>query len=82
MFRRFLACRPGEVSRVIGFWSVLLVGCPGHGPALLLVESAAEIGFVWSPEMVGWVRGRLAGFEQFGWSYSALSGGYSGGLEE
>ena len=31
-------------------------GCPGHGPALLLIESAAEIGFVWSPDMVGWVR--------------------------
>ena len=31
-------------------------GCPGHGPAHLLVESAAEIGFVWSPEMVGWAR--------------------------
>ena len=31
-------------------------GCPGHGPSHLLVESAAEIGFVWSPEMVGWAR--------------------------
>ena len=31
-------------------------GCPGHGPAHLLIESAAEIGFVWSAEEVGWVR--------------------------
>ena len=31
-------------------------GCPGHSPAHLLVESAAEIGFVWSPELVGWER--------------------------
>ena len=31
-------------------------GCPGRGPVHLLVESAAEIGFLWSPEMVGWVR--------------------------
>ena len=22
-------------------------GCPGHGPAHLLVESAAEVGFQW-----------------------------------
>ena len=31
-------------------------GCPGHGPAHLLIESAAEIGFVWSPDVVGWER--------------------------
>ena len=30
-------------------------GCPGHGPAHLLVESAAGIGFVWSPGLVDWV---------------------------
>ena len=31
-------------------------GCPGHGPAHLLIESAHEIGFVWSSDVVGWVR--------------------------
>ena len=30
-----------------------------HGPAHLLVESAAEIGFVCSPDLVGWVRDGL-----------------------
>ena len=30
--------------------------CPGHGPVNLLVESAAEIGFLLSPDMVGWAR--------------------------
>ena len=30
-------------------------GCPRHGPVHLLVEIDAEIGFYWSPEMVGWV---------------------------
>ena len=32
------------------------MGVLGHGPVHLLVESAAEIGFVCSPEMVGWAR--------------------------
>ena len=29
-------------------------GCPGHGPAHLLVESAAEIGFQWDSRQLGW----------------------------
>ena len=60
MLRRYLACRPGEVSRVYGLLERAADGCPGHGPAHLLVESAAEIGFVWSPEMVGWAREGLS----------------------
>ena len=59
MLRRFLAYRPGEVSRVSRVLEHVAAGCPGHGLAHLLVESAAEIGFVWSPEMVGWVRDGL-----------------------
>ena len=31
-------------------------GCPGHGPAHLLVESAAEIGFQWDSRQLGWER--------------------------
>ena len=31
-------------------------GCPGHGPAYLLVESAAEIGFQWDSRLLGWER--------------------------
>ena len=30
--------------------------CPGHGPAHLLVESAAEIGFQWVSRQLGWER--------------------------
>ena len=59
MLRRFLAYQPGEVSRVCRLLEHVAGGCPGHGPAHLLVESAAVIGFVWSPELVGWVRDGL-----------------------
>ena len=53
MLRRYLAYRPGEVSRVYRLLEHAANVCPGHGPAHLLVESAAEIGFVWSPGMGG-----------------------------
>ena len=56
LLRRYLAYRPGEVSRVDKLLEHVASGCLGHGPVHLLVESAAEIGFVWSPEMVGWAR--------------------------
>ena len=82
MLRRFLAYWPGEVSRVYRLLERVAGGCLGHGPVHLLVESAAEIEFVWSPEMVGWAREGLPVFEQLGQSNSALSGDYSGGLEE
>ena len=59
MLRRFLAYRPSEVARVCRLLHLVVAGCPGHGPAHLLVESAAEIGFVWSLETVGWVRDGL-----------------------
>ena len=52
MLRRFFAYRLGEVSRVYGLLEQVADGCPGHGLVHLLVESAAEIGFVWSPEFV------------------------------
>ena len=49
-------------------------GCPVHGPAHLLVESAAEVGFQWDPDVLGWGRirflqlcaqGRVSGEEIF-----------------
>ena len=40
MLRRYLAYRPGEVDRDAAD------GCFGHGPAHLLVESAAKVGFL------------------------------------
>ena len=82
MLRRYLAYRPGEVSRFYRLLEHAADGCPGHGPAHLLVESAAEIGFVWSPEMGGWAREGVAALEQLGRSRSALPGCYSGSLEE
>ena len=56
MFRRFLAYRLGEVFRVYRLLEHVAGGCPGHGPVHLLVDSAAEIGFVWSTDVTGWAR--------------------------
>ena len=47
MLRRYLAYRLGEVSRIKRLLEHAADGCHGHCPAHLLVESAAEIGFVW-----------------------------------
>ena len=49
----------GEFPRVYRLLEHVADGCPGHGPAHLLVISAAEIGFVWSPDLIGWVRDGL-----------------------
>ena len=57
MLRRFLAYRPGEVARVYRLLEHVAAGCPGHGIVHLLVESAAEIGFLWSPLLGGLGRG-------------------------
>ena len=46
MHRRFLAYRPGEVSRVYGLLEQVPDGCPGHGPVHLLVGSAAEMNWL------------------------------------
>ena len=56
MLRWYLAYRPGEVARVYRLLERVAAGCPGHGPVHLHVDSAAEIGFLWSPEVVGWAR--------------------------
>ena len=82
MLRRYLGYRPGEVFRIYRLLGHAAHGCPGHGPAHLLIECAAEIGFVWSPDVVGWLgEGGFAGLKQLGRSSSALQGGYSGWLE-
>ena len=52
-FVGFLAYRPGEVARVYRLLEHVACRVP-WSPAHLLVESAAEIGFVWSPVLVGW----------------------------
>ena len=56
MLRRYLAYRPGEVSRVYRLLGSAAEGSPGHGPAHLLFQSAAEIGFRWVPEELAWDR--------------------------
>ena len=54
MLRRYLASRPGEVCRVYRLLGSAAEGSPGHGPAHLHIQSAAEIGFRWDPEELAW----------------------------
>ena len=54
--RRYLAYRPEEVPRVYRLLAAAAEGSSGHGPAHLLLESAAEIGFSWCPLVLGWDR--------------------------
>ena len=54
ILRRYLAYRPGEVPRVCRLLDCVFGCCPGHGPAHLLVESAAEIGFQRDSCQFGW----------------------------
>ena len=54
--RRFLAYRPGEVSRVYRLLESTAEGSPGHGPVHLLLQSAAVIGFRWDPLELAWDR--------------------------
>ena len=56
LLRGYLAYWPGEVPRVYRLLHSVAEGCPGHGPAHLLVESAAEIGFQWDSRQLGWER--------------------------
>ena len=62
MQRRYLAYRLGEVFRIERLLGHAADGCLSHGPAHQLVESAAEIGFVWSTDEVGWMRKGLPVF--------------------
>ena len=56
MLRRYLAYRPGEVPGLYRLLDSVAEGCPGHSPARLLVESAADIGFQWDSRQLGWER--------------------------
>ena len=56
MLRRHLAYRPEEVAWVYRMIDCAAGGCPGHGAAHLLVESAAEVGFQRDPDVLGWER--------------------------
>ena len=83
MLRRYLAYRPGEVFRVYRLLERSAEGCPGHGPAHLLIQSAVEIGFRWDPEELAWDRpglpllSNLSGpFQHFSCCYSWCLEGY------
>ena len=54
--RRYLAFRPEEIPRVYRLLRAAAEGSSGHGPAHLLLESAAEIGFSWCSQASGWDR--------------------------
>ena len=54
--RRYLAFRPEEVPRVYRLLQAAAEGSSGHGPAHLLLESVAEIGFFWCSRFPGWDR--------------------------
>ena len=54
--RRYLAFRPEEIPRVYRLLHAAAEGSSGHGPAHLLLESAAEIGFSWCSHELGWDR--------------------------
>ena len=54
--RRYLAFRPEEIPRVYRLLQAAAEGSSGHGPAHLLLASAAEIGFSWCSRVPGWDR--------------------------
>ena len=56
MLRGYIAYRPGEVPRVYRLLDCVAEDCRDHGPAHLLVESAAENGFQWDSRQLGWER--------------------------
>ena len=53
---RYLAFRPEEAPRVFRLLHAAAEGSSGHGPAHLLLESAAEIGFSWCSFVPCWDR--------------------------
>ena len=54
--RRYLAFQPEEAPRVYRLLHAAAERSSGHGPAHLLLESAAEIGFSWCSLVPGWDR--------------------------
>ena len=54
--RRYLSERPDEEDRIFRLLDYASSRSPGHGPILLLVDSAQEIGLHWDSEQAGWIR--------------------------
>ena len=63
--RRYLAFRPEGAPRVYRLLHAAADGSSGHGPAHLLLESAAEIGFSWCSFVPGWDRPGLPVLQHF-----------------
>ena len=60
LWRRYLAQRSLEVSRICRMLDLIAQGPPGHGPVHLILISAEEIGFVWDGSEQGWIRVALS----------------------
>ena len=75
-----MAFRPEEIPRVYRLLQAAADGSSGHGPAHLLLESAAEIGFSWCPRYLGWDRPGLPVLSMIEGACSAFSCCYSGCL--
>ena len=52
----YLAYCPEEEPRIFRMLDLISRSAQGHGPAHLLLTSAAELGFAWNGEEKGWVR--------------------------
>ena len=73
LLRRYLALWPAEVHRVYRLLDMVGNVCPGHGPIHLLSASAAEIGFLWDPHALAWVRPGLPLLSNLAGPHSAFS---------
>ena len=82
MLRRNLAYRPGEVPWVYRLLDGGAEGCPGHGSAQLLVESAAEIGFQWDSGQLWWERLGLPMLSNLAGPIQHFRAARHGGMEE
>ena len=57
MMRRYLAYNPDEELRIFRMLDLISRGAQGHGPVhLLLLMSAADLGFAWDGAEKGWIR--------------------------
>ena len=56
LLRGYLALWLAEVGRIYRLLEMVGDGCPGHGPVHILSASAAEVGFLWDPHALAWIR--------------------------
>ena len=81
MMRRFLAYCPEEIRRIFRMLDLVSGRAQGHGPVhLLLLISAAELGFAWDGDVKDWVRVSLPSPSYDDWTCAALPLCYFGCL--